>query len=477
MFKRFNSLQVALLLHELSFFLLVLVTIAIGVIWSISWQKSSEESLRISMMNTAAQNVRGDVYRQLKEVFDASFLQDNDAADEYEEYTKTIESYLAELAELADEEEEYQAVTAVAKAYNAFYQETVVIFNETSLNYLQKEGLDTQLEQETFVHIEDAFHLLDSLLAYKKSELDQSRQRWSDRLTWLVPIPILLAIMLLIISRRFVNQRVVKPLADVIEGAKLISKGEFEHSISETGVVELERLSKAINLMAKELVLNREDLVETRKQAALGELVPLVAHNIRNPLAGIRAAAQVAKDEDIPESTVDTLTDIMAAIDRLERWVTSLLSYLHPLVPHLSRVKLTDVADDSLSLIELQLAEAGISLERVGWQNEQANVDVDVHLFEQLIFNLVQNSLEASAEGTLITLEYKQSSGMALLIITDQGYGMKSEQPLVENSSRLNCGLGIPFALKVIKQHDGELIYSTPKEGGTSVVISLKIAR
>lgn len=479
MLKRFNSLQATLLLHELSFVLLIVITASIGVIWSVSWQQSSVESLRIGSMNTKVQNLRGELYRQLKEVFDASFLHDNDAAEEYESYTRIISTDLKELEKLAVDKQERDTIHNVSEAYNAFYQQTVVLFQDKDLGIEQQILLDNGLEKQTFAQLELSFKKLDSILDNKQQKITDSRERWSKRFLWFVSLPLLFAVSLLLLARRFVKKNIVKPLADVTDVAKRISKGDLAHDILPEGVTELQRLSGAINSMAGELTANRDSLVESKKQAAMGELVPLVAHNIRNPLAGIRAASQVALDEDIPKPTKDTLSDIIVAVDRLERWVSSLLSYLHPMKPHLSEITLLDVADNALLLIELQLVDKSIEIKRTGWDCEAKNINVDIHLFEQAIFNLIQNALEASKRDDVIELVYQQQADTVILSIIDQGIGLTfdpiSEQVIDGEAKRLGCGLGIPFAQKIIKQHDGLLSYHAGSRVGTIAKITLKL--
>lgn len=479
MLKRFNSLQATLLLHELSFILLVLITATVGVVWSVSWQTSSEQSLRIGSMNTTMQNIRGEVYRQLKEVFDATFLHDNDASKEYSAYTQTIHGYLSDLTLLAVDEQETQAIQLVDNAYAVFYAQTERLIVDGHAVIDRQKLLDKELEKYTFSQLEHAFSNLDAVLKNKQKALSLSRKQWTQRLSWLAPIPVFLAIGLLLIARKFVRKNIVEPVTELVEGAKLISKGDLHHAVPLTGVSNLIRLSEAINSMASELAHSRDQLIETKKQAALGELVPLVAHNIRNPLAGIRAASQVALDEDISPTTHDTLTDIMVAVDRLERWVTSLLRYLYPIKPHLSETTLIAVIDNALLLIELQLLDKNITLQRLGWDSKRLPFLLDIHLFEQAIFNLVQNALEASPFGGTIELIYHQDAKHVSLSIKDQGQGMIfdpiAEQVTDGDVKRLSCGLGIPFSLKVIKQHGGSLVYENLAAGGTLVTIMLAV--
>jgi len=430
-------------------------------------------------MNTTMQNIRGDVYRQLKEVFDATFLQDKDAAEEYLTYTHSIQVNLLDLTVLANDEQELQAVQLVDNAYQAFHTQTEHLLEDDNAIIDRQKLLDKELEKYTFVQLEQSFTNLDQILNNKQRALSRSKQQWTQRLSWLAPIPVFVAIGLLILARRFVRKNIVYPLTELVEGARLISKGDLGHTVPLIGVSNLVRLSQAINTMASELANSRDRLIESKQQAALGELVPLVAHNIRNPLAGIRAASQVARDEDVSDSTRDTLTDIIVAVDRLERWVTSLLRYLHPIKPHFSDTTLVEVTDNALLLIELQLADKDIALQRFGWETKAVSLSLDIHLFEQAIFNLVQNALEASSQSNAIQLIYRQYENKVTLTIHDHGRGMTfdpvAEQVTGGEVKRLSCGLGIPFSLKIIKQHGGSLEYDNTDTGGTAVTITLYI--
>jgi K+-sensing histidine kinase KdpD len=113
----------------------------------------------------------------------------------------------------------------------------------------------------------------------------------------------------------------------------------------------------------------------------------------------------------------------------------------------------------------------------VGWELKAVSLQLDIHLFEQAIFNLVQNALEASSPGNVIQLVYHQYNNKVSLMIHDQGQGMTfdpvAEQVTDGEVKRLSCGLGIPFSLKIIKQHGGRLEYNNSGTDGTSVTITL----
>lgn len=250
-----------MLLHELSFVVLILITASVAIAWGFAWQKSSVESLRLTAMNSHTQSIRGEVYRQLKEVFDASFLRDKYANDEYTHYLQRINTYLTELEAMAVTPPELAAISRISHAYDAFYQQTRQLLAESKLSEEHKQLLDRQLEQYTFPQLEIAFIRFDKLLMHEQQLLVMSRQNWLWQMLLLVPLPLVVAMTFLLLARRFVRNNVVKPLADVMQGAGWISQGDFSHQIPQAGLDELMTLSNAINTMATELAHQREQLV------------------------------------------------------------------------------------------------------------------------------------------------------------------------------------------------------------------------
>ncbi|MED5509650.1 MAG: two-component sensor histidine kinase, partial [Pseudomonadota bacterium] len=168
---RLNTIQGSLLLHELSFVFLILITTSVAIVWAFAWQKSSEESLRLTAMNSHVQSIRGELYRQLKEVFDAAFLDDQYARDEYNFYSRRINDGLADLRLLSEPGTETEAITQIEAAYTDYRQQTRELLRSVSLSEEQKNLLDYQLEQETFAELEHAFSSFDRLLKDKQTGL------------------------------------------------------------------------------------------------------------------------------------------------------------------------------------------------------------------------------------------------------------------------------------------------------------------
>ncbi|MGH8750580.1 MAG: sensor histidine kinase, partial [Burkholderiales bacterium] len=240
---------------------------------------------------------------------------------------------------------------------------------------------------------------------------------------------------------------------------------------------ELVTLAQAVNQMADDLASSRESLLRAEKQAALGALVPVVAHNIRNPLASIRATAQILNDPALSGELREGLTGIIHTADRLERWTHSLLSYLHPLQARRTSCKLPQLVDNVLEILKPRLEEKQIRVERRGW-NRGTQVALDVQLMEQALHGLLANAVDASPQRGKLDFYIEETLEQISLGITDQGAGM----PFTPEARGLNpgpttkrygTGLGIPFAMKVCEAHDGKIEYRVINPHGTEVKIVL----
>ena len=192
------------------------------------------------------------------------------------------------------------------------------------------EILDFRNAEAMFDEFEEKYLNLKALYTQQLQELEQTIELWTRYAPILIPVLFLLAVIIVAFTSRIIRNSFVRPMASIMAGATEISRGELDHRIPEQGVNEVAELAGSINHMAGELKTSRDALVEHERQAALGSLIPVVAHNIRNPLASIRAAAQVLDDVDNKAELKEGKQAIVDTIDRLGRWVNALVSYLHP---------------------------------------------------------------------------------------------------------------------------------------------------
>ena len=477
-----KSLKELLLIHELIFIFLVTIACSAGFIGIRVWDQSAQESYRINLLIQEIQQTRGDLYRQMKELFDAFFLADFQAFDEYNDYTKKLDGHFLALEKLAHGAEEKKAVAEIKKSYASFISETTYIFKlSNQLNTERvKKSLNSDLETGVFARYESVSNRAEQLLTLKQQEvqfkLDEAKTR---SYLWLL-IPILTALLLVLFSRYFLNRAIVRPITHILRATSEISTGNLTHQAPETGAKDLRTLSKAINQMAEDLKISQESLVKTEKQAAQGLLVPMLAHNIRNPLASIRATAQIADDDTLPADTRESLRGIISTVDRLERWTGGLLAYLIPMKPQLNQTSIEQIIIGALHPLQIKLQQKSIKLILPNFNKFKTPIESDQHLIEQMLYNLLSNAIDASTAQGIINVDIELYNTNYIITITDAGCGM----PFIPNpnysspgpsTKRFGTGLGIPFSYKVCEALGGTITFNANPLGGTLIRIQLPI--
>jgi signal transduction histidine kinase len=340
--------------------------------------------------------------------------------------------------------------------------------------------LNTGLETGLFQRYELILGRTEKLLNQKQVELDSELKNTKRISTLLLIIPLALAVLLLIFSRVFLKRAIVEPVNGVLKATSEISAGNLAHRAPEEGVQELAAVSQAINSMADKLASSQETLVRTEKQAAQGLLVPMLAHNIRNPLASIRATAQVMDSPEYDNETRESLVGIISTVDRLERWTGALLAYLHPLKPQPTQTRMRDIVEGAIAPLQQRLKEKSVQINLPEW-SESDRIFTDQHLLEQVIYNLLLNAVDASAKNSSIDVAFDVTAEEYILMLSDSGSGMPfipdpSSISLAPTTKRFGTGLGIPFAFKVCDALGGSLTFASRPSGGTIITIELPIS-
>ncbi len=476
--KKNKSLKDLLLIHELAFILLIILAATAGAYGIHLWEKSNQETNRISLLVSEVQQTRGDLYRQMKELFDTYFLEDPTALREYSDFTISIEKHFTQLQAMTVDAPEKAAISELHESYKKFVVETPVLFEQyrNFSNDKTKRALNTGIETGIFNGFEEILARTEKLLNQKQSQLYKQLVEAKRITTILLATPLILAVLLLIFSRTFLNRAIVKPVANILNATAEISAGNLTHKAPEDGAAELSAVSKAINDMADKLASSQEALVRTEKQAAQGLLVPMLAHNIRNPLASIRATAQVMDDPLHDAETRESLLGIINTVDRLERWTGALLAYLHPLKPQPTNTHIEEIVNGALAPLQQKIKEKSIQLNLPAWPINTA-IYTDQHLLEQVIYNLILNAIDASSKNSAIEVKLKVSPTLYTLSILDEGCGMPfTPDPSAisaPTTKRFGTGIGIPFAFKVCDILAGELKFEVRSEGGTVITILL----
>jgi PAS domain S-box-containing protein len=218
-------------------------------------------------------------------------------------------------------------------------------------------------------------------------------------------------------------------------------------------------------------------VLQAETLAAIGEMAASVAHEIKNPLAGIGGAIQILQESmDSDDSRRELMEEILAQVDRLDTTIRQLLMLSKPQIPH---KQFFDLRSLLYSVIDRSRKQGLLpKLEFLFQGQERILAKVDPPLFEQVIWNLIENANDAMPQGGQVTLTLEQTAEADILKITDSGPGVpphlvdKLFRPFFTTKTR-GTGLGLSICKKIVDAHEGSIWIDSERRGGTEVVISL----
>lgn len=235
-------------------------------------------------------------------------------------------------------------------------------------------------------------------------------------------------------------------------------------------------LSVVIYRFALRDARHHREMARREELARLGELGAMLAHEIRNPLAGIKGFAQVIGNKPTDERNSGFAEMIVAETLRLEGLVTDLLTYARSSELTLSRFDLGELLAGTISLVQPEAAAKGISLQVRCPDQLMMNGDRD--RLGQVLLNLVQNGVQAVAEGGTVKLRASAGSKVLTITIADNGAGIDREvrerifEPFVTTKAR-GTGLGLAICKKIVEEHGGTIGLDNEAGGGTRFTITL----
>jgi len=226
----------------------------------------------------------------------------------------------------------------------------------------------------------------------------------------------------------------------------------------------------------KERSAVEERLTRTEHLAEIGQLAASLAHEIKNPLAGISGAIQIMRDAmryDDPHRTI--ISEILGQIKRLDETVKDLLQYAKPLPPRKSVFFMDETVHRVLKVLR---GEPSLKNVPVDFECHETDLDVfaDRAQVEQLLINLLLNAAHACEEKGRIQLTLRREDGFVRLAVRDFGKGMSEEtrQEAFEaffTTKAKGTGLGLPICRRIAEEHDGWIeLESVLGEGTTATV-------
>jgi PAS domain S-box-containing protein len=223
-------------------------------------------------------------------------------------------------------------------------------------------------------------------------------------------------------------------------------------------------------------------LAEQASLARVGQMAAVVAHEVRNPLAGIKGAMQILMSRRPPgDGELTVMTDITHRIDALSELINDLMVFARPRPLSFQPVDLRLLADEAIAIVRRDPAAAPLDIVVSG---DPVQATVDVESVRSAVYNLVINAVQALGGSGRLRLRVIRRGHDAVIEVEDSGPGIPEAlrdqvlEPFFTTKSR-GGGLGLPIARRTAERHGGSLSLQCPPGGGTvaSLVVPLDPTR
>jgi len=228
----------------------------------------------------------------------------------------------------------------------------------------------------------------------------------------------------------------------------------------------------------QELRASSEQLRRAERLSALGEIAAGLAHEIRNPLAGMKGALEIVTSRAVAQTPEAEFTAVATReLLRLEGLVQEFLDYARPRPPRLLPAAMPDVLGRAVALLSPEAERAGVTL-TVEPGTCSPGLRIDPEQIQQVLVNVVLNAIQASPRGSVVTLRYRTEAGGCLLEVADRGSGIGPEarerlfEPFFTTKER-GTGLGLAISQRIVAAHGGEIRVDSMEGQGTTVTIVL----
>jgi signal transduction histidine kinase len=227
-------------------------------------------------------------------------------------------------------------------------------------------------------------------------------------------------------------------------------------------------------------------MVQAEHLATMGELAAGVAHEIRNPLAGIAGAIEIIS-KDFPKNHPDReiLDDLRQEVRRIEKVLNDLLAYARPKAPQFGMADLKDTVARTLQFARQQIGAKNVEFS-IQIPSPLPRFRMDPEQLQQVLLNLVLNGIQAIGQEGKITIQARVLAGsgspnrpnLIEISVSDTGGGISREQmekifrPFY-TTKRGGTGLGLSLCRRIITQHGGTLAAESEVNKGSRFIIRL----
>jgi len=291
-------------------------------------------------------------------------------------------------------------------------------------------------------------------------------------------------VLLAILVSGWAAARVTRPVERLAMAARQVASGNWHTEVPVTSSDELGELAESFNHMTRELLDQRERLVQSERVAAWRELARRLAHELKNPLFPLQLTvenllrAKQQSPEQFEEIFKESSSTLLAEIANLKTIISRFSEFSRMPQPQLQRIYLNDVVQSVSRLFQAQLGPEGRAPIECKLELAEAMhpVAADPELLHRALSNLVLNAMDAMPEGGMLRLRTREDGEHANIEVADDGAGLTPEEcgrlftPYYTTKAH-GTGLGLAIVQSVVSDHGGRIsVHSEPGRGTTFVI-------
>jgi two-component system nitrogen regulation sensor histidine kinase NtrY len=293
-------------------------------------------------------------------------------------------------------------------------------------------------------------------------------------------------ILLAILLSSWAAARVTKPVEQLAVAAREVAAGNLHTEVAVTSTDEVGDLAEAFNRMTRDLLEQKDRLIQTERVAAWRELARRLAHELKNPLFPLQLTvenlirARQQSPEMFEEIFRESSATLLAEISNLKQVISRFSEFSKMPQPQLQSVQVNEVVQRVARLYQAQLeARGGAPItSHLELDKNLESVAADPELLHRAISNLVLNAMDAMPQGGTLRLRTRQDGDRVFIEVRDTGVGLTPEEcerlfTPYYTSKQHGTGLGLAIVQSVVSDHGGTVSVQSKPGHGTTFRIEL----
>jgi signal transduction histidine kinase/uncharacterized protein YueI len=341
-------------------------------------------------------------------------------------------------------------------------------------------------EDNAFMIGEDLIKKVNSIISFSNLRLEEKTQSSLKKIShtkmilfMLVPLGPLLAVGLALIFIR----NIARPVNALLEATRSLKAGNLDYRI-EGLQDEFGEVAESFNEMARSLDEQMKKMQRAEQMTVVGEMAASIAHELKNPLTGIKIAlSMLLENKNLTETETEIAHASFSQIKRMESLIKQVLDFARPKEPEYRITDINDVIEKTVSFIKAVSSQSdGGAPVRVirSLPPDIPKIMVDPMQMQQAIMNIVLNAYDAMPDGGILNIGSALRDSSVVITVSDTGAGIEEKNinkvfnPFFTTKVK-GTGLGLPIIKGIVERHGGDIRLTSSIGKGTSVTITLPV--